>query len=82
MEKNITVVVPGTGDERTGHDLTIRPGTRAADILKAVGLDANRFTLTKKEGDDETRFGNNDNVYRQVEDGEKLFAVPRDMTVG
>lgn len=82
MEKDITVVVPGTGEEREARDLTIRPGTTAADVLSAIGLDPARFQLQLKRGEEFESLSGSDNVYGKAEQGEKLFAMPRDIVVG
>ena|GEM_PF-2558271 len=82
MEKEITVVVPGTGDEREARDLAIKSGTTAADVLQAIGLDPARFQLQLKRGQEFESLAGADNVYGKAENGEKLFAMPRDIVVG
>lgn len=82
MEKAITVVVPGTGDEREARDLAIKPGTTATDVLQAIELDPTRFQLQLKRGEEFESLSGADNVYVKAENGEKLFAMPKDIVVG
>jgi hypothetical protein len=82
MRKDVAVLVPGTGDEREICDLSIQPGTTAAEVLKAMELDPAKFQLQlQREGRFQSLSGS-DNIYGAVETGEKLFCVPKDMTVG
>ncbi len=64
--KRVLVTVSATG---AGHDLEIQPGTTAADILRQIGLQDHQL---KMQGEDP--FGNTENVYPRIADGEKLFA--------
>jgi len=64
--KRVLVTVSATG---AGHDLEIQPGTTAADILRQIGLQEHQL---KKAG--ENPFGESENVYPRVADGEKLYA--------
>ena len=64
--KRVLVTVSATG---AGHDLEIQPGTTTADILRQIGL---REHQLKKAG--ENPFGETENVYPRVADGEKLYA--------
>ena len=82
MEKDVTVVVPGTGDQREARDLAIQPGTTATDVLQAIGLDPARFQLQLKRGEEFESLSGTDNVYGKAENGEKLFAMPKDIVVG
>ncbi|MGQ9493707.1 MAG: hypothetical protein ACUVR2_08105 [Anaerolineae bacterium] len=82
MEKEITVVVPGTGEQREARDLAIKPGTTAADVLQAIGLDSARFQLQLKRGEEFESLSGTDNIYNKAENGEKLFAMPKDIVVG
>jgi hypothetical protein len=82
MEKDITVVVPGTGEAREARDLAIKPGTTATDVLQAIGLDPARFQLQLKRGEEFESLSGADNVYSKAENGEKLFAMPKDIVVG
>ena len=68
MAKNLAVVVAGSGGEI--KDITIRPGTTARDILRDTGLEG--YVLSR--GASEAPFGENENVYSLVRDGDKLYA--------
>lgn len=66
-DKNLAVVVAGgAGDIK---DITIRPGTTAQDILREIDLEG--YVLSKGN---EAPFGENENVYPLVQDGDKLYA--------
>jgi hypothetical protein len=67
MVKNISVVIAGSGDIR---DIGIKPGTTAGDILRQLNL--NGYVLSK--GQNEPPFGNGENIYPLVRDGDKLYA--------
>ena len=64
--KHLVVIVSGTGQP---HDLEIQPGTTAGDVLKQIGLTG---YVLQKNG--ENPFGETENIYPRVEDGEKLYA--------
>ena len=68
--KAVVVIVAGSGQ---AHDLSIQPGTTASDILKQVGLQG--YVLSKDRG--QHIFGEKENVYPEVDDGEKLFAASK-----
>ena len=68
--KTVVVVVAGSGQ---AHDLTIQPGTSAGDILNQAGLKG--YVLSKDRG--QHPFGQNENVYPEVDDGEKLYAAAK-----
>jgi len=68
--KNVLVTVAGSGDH---HDLAIEPGTTAKEILKQTGLLG--YVLSKENG--KYPFGETENVYTEVDDGEKLFAATK-----
>ncbi len=68
--KNIVVIVAGSGQH---HDLTIEAGTTARDILQQVGLQG--YVLSKDAG--QHAFGETENVYAAVDDGEKLHAATK-----
>lgn len=70
MEKNVAIIVAGAQGEQEIKDLTIKPGTTARDILQTLSL--NRYVISKGDG---KVFGPRDNVYEQVENGEKLYAT-------
>jgi len=69
MEKNIAIIVAGAQGQEI-KDLAIKPGTTARDVLQTLGLD--RYVISKGDG---KVFGPRDNVYEQVENGEKLYAT-------
>jgi hypothetical protein len=68
--KNIVVIIAGSGQH---HDLTIEAGTTARDILQQVGLQG--YVLSKDAG--QHTFGETENVYAAVDDGEKLHAAAK-----
>lgn len=68
--KNVVVIVAGSGQH---HDLAIEPGTNARDILEQVGLSG--YVLSKDAG--QHTFGEIENVYVAVDDGEKLYAAAK-----
>jgi hypothetical protein len=68
--KQIVVIVAGTGQPR---DLRIEPGTTARDILSELGLQD--YVLSKDSA--QHPFGANENVYTEVDDGEKIYAAPK-----
>ena len=68
MSKDLTIVVAASGEKK---DITIEPGTTAADILQQTDLQG--YTLSK-DGDSSTFFTPNQNIYEEVEDGQKIWA--------
>lgn len=82
-EKRITVVIPGAGEDVEARDATIKPGTTAAEVLRAAGKDAQSWQLQlRREGGEFVSLSGRDDVCAQVKDGEKVFAVPKDIVVG
>jgi len=71
MPKDLTIVVAATSERK---DITIEPGTTAQDILKKCGLEG--YVLSK-DGDSSTFFADKQNVYPEVEDGQKLWATTK-----
>lgn len=65
MDKKVAVV---TGD--VIHDILVRPGTTTRDIVKQLELPSD-FALSKRDG---VFFGDNEDVYGSLRDGEKVFA--------
>ncbi|MBM3796487.1 MAG: hypothetical protein FJW31_21035 [Acidobacteria bacterium] len=65
--KKLSVVVAGTGNI---HDLEIRPGTTAGDVLAQLKL--TDYLLSK--GPNEPFFAQAESVYDKVGDGEKIYA--------
>jgi len=68
--KRIAVIVVGSGQI---HDLTINPGTTAREILREIGLED--YNLSKQN--ESHPFGLDENVYVEVQDGEKLNAATK-----
>ena len=68
--KRLLVVVSGSGKQ---HDLEIKPGTTAGDILSELGLDG--YTICPEPNSD--AFGTDENLYTAIEDGQKVFAISR-----
>ena len=72
--KNIAIKVGATQDPPI--DVSIEAGTTSADILDHIketkGINLNGYSLSKEDG--KNQFGNNENIYPKVEDGEKLYA--------
>ncbi len=67
LTKRVSVAVAGSGQM---HDIEIRPGTTAGDILTQLNL--SDYQLSK--GPNQPFFAASDSVYDKVNDGEKLFA--------
>ena len=68
MAKDLTVVVAASGDRK---DITIEPGTSAEDILAQLDLEG--YVLSK-DGSSASFFKAKDNIYPEVDDGQKLWA--------
>ena len=82
MEKKITLIIPGAGEEAEARDAPIQSGTTAADILRAAGKDPANWQLQLRRGEGFVSLGGQDDVYKQTQDREKVFAVPKDIVVG
>ena len=82
MQKNVTLVIPGTGDDAEARDAQVTEGTTAADLLQAAGKNPQEWQLQVKRGEGFMSLSDRDDVYAQANDGEKLFAVPKNMVVG
>ncbi len=83
MDKNITVVIPGAGEDAEARDAAIKSGTTATEVLRAADKDAQSWQLQlRREGGEFVSLSGRDDVYAQVKDGEKVFAVPKDIVVG
>lgn len=65
MEKKVGVVAGNMV-----HDLLIRPGTTAGDVVRQLDLPGD-YALSKRDG---VLFGDNEEVYGQLREGEKLVA--------
>ncbi len=68
--KSIVVITAGTNNHT---DLSIEPGTTAKDILNQLNLQG--YNLSKDSG--RQIFGDSENVYANVDDGEKLHAFSK-----
>lgn len=82
MDKNITLVIPGTGDEATAHDAPIKPGATAGDLLRAAGKDPKDWQIQLRREEGFVSLKATDDLYGQVKDGEKVFAAPQNIVVG
>lgn len=82
MDKTINLIIPGAGDEAEARNATIQPGAKTADVLNAAGKDPGQWQLQLKRGDGFVSLGGQDDVYKQAQEGEKVFAVPSNMVVG
>ena len=80
--KNINIVIPGADESADIHDLQMEPGTTAADALQAINKDPNAWQLQRKGADGFQTIATRDNLYDTAKEGEKLFAVPKDIVVG
>lgn len=79
--KNISIIVPGADESADIHDLQIQPGTTANDALAAIGKPTNWQLQRKGPGGFQTIAGR-ETIYDSATDGDKLFAVPKDIVVG
>jgi hypothetical protein len=68
-----SMAVKIAGSEREPLDLTIKPGTSAADILAQLNLQG--YVLSLKGSNN--FFSNDEIVYSQVVDGDLLYAITR-----
>jgi len=75
--KRIIVAVAGTEGKREYQDVNIPPGTKSRDVLGQLGLEG--FQLSRPNGG---AFGFNDDVYPDVEDGQKVWATKADVEAG
>ena len=82
MDKNITVIIPGAGEEAEARDAPIRPGTTASELLRAAGKDPANWQLQLKRDDGFVSVAAQDDIYKQAAEGEKLFVVPKNIVVG
>ena len=82
VTQEILFVIPGAGDEMEGRPAMIEPDTTAADLLRAANLSPDRYQLQVKQGEKMMALGSQDRVATYVTAGDKVFAVPADMTVG
>ncbi len=80
MDKNITILVPGQGEERELHDMAIRPGNTVLEALRQAGIQhPNQFILEDGSGN---QFVAGQNFYDVAQNGEKYYAVQDRARVG
>lgn len=75
--KNILLSIAGADGRHDYKDVQIQPGTRPVDILNQLNLAG--FQLVNPQGG---AFGFNEDLYPEVKDGCKVFAVKDDVTAG
>jgi len=68
MDKNVTVVVAGTGKR---YDVALPPGATPNDVLRDLGLEG--YSLSG-DGSSDTFFGSDEDIYEKVKDGDKVWA--------
>jgi hypothetical protein len=82
MSKQITLVIPGAGGDAEARDAQVSQGTTTGDLLLAAGKNPQEWQLQVKREGGFMSLGERDDVYAQTNDGEKVFAVPKNMVVG
>jgi hypothetical protein len=80
--KRVTLVVPGAGDAAEARDAEISPGVTAVEVLRAADMDPQEWQLQVKQGNGSISLSAQDDLYQRVQNGDKVFAVPKTMTVG
>ncbi len=75
--KKIIVAVAGSEGRKEYKDVQLLPGTKSRDVLSKLGLDG--FQLSRPEGG---AFAFNEDLYKGVEDGQKVFATKADVEAG
>ena len=79
MEKHISLLVPGQGEEREFHDMPIHPGTTVLDAIRDTGVAApNHFILEDEDGG---KFVQGENLYELAREGQKFFLLPDEARV-
>ena len=68
--KHISIVLAGSGEQR--HDVEIQPGVTVRDLLERLSLSGH----LSKYGDP-APFGENEDVFARVQDGDKLLVSPK-----
>ncbi len=76
MQKRIIIGIAGSNGKEF-KDVAILPNTRAIDVLNQLNLRG--FQLEKPEGG---MFAHADNLYDNVADGQKIYAVKSDVEAG
>ena len=82
MPKKITLVVPGAGDGSEARDAPIERGNTADDLIRAAGKDVGRWQIQLRRGEEYVSVSGRDELFSKVDEGEKVFLVPKDMVVG
>jgi len=82
MNQEILLVIPGAGDESTGHQAVIEPETTVADLLRAAGLNPTDWQLQVKQGENLVSLGAQDRIADYTHNGDKVHAFPTNMVVG
>lgn len=67
--KSITIVVAGSGDQR--YNIDMPRGATVRDVLQQLNLSGHL-----RKVDDPSPFGENEEIYSRVHDGEKLILAP------
>jgi len=67
--KRVTIVVAGSGGQK--HDVEIQRGVTVRDLLQQLNLTGHVSKL-----DDPSPFGENEDIFSRVQDGEKLVLGP------
>jgi len=75
QKKNISIVVAGSGEIR---DLEIAPGVTVGEVLNTAGLQG--YQVSRRGNVQPLEPGAN--LYELVENNEKLYATPEDVSVG
>ena len=79
MEKHISLLIPGQGEERQYHDMTIAPGTTVLEAIREAGVGSpNHFILEDQHGN---KFVAGQNLYEVATEGDKFFAIPDEARV-
>ena len=68
------IAIKAAGSEQPPVDVELDPGTTAGEILRELGLQG---YLLSTGPNSSNFFGDSENVYPKVNDGDKLFATTR-----
>lgn len=79
--KHISVVIPGADESAETQDLEVEPGTTAADALRSINKDQTWQLQRRGKDGGFVAMAATDSL-DTIADGEKLFAVPKDIVVG
>jgi hypothetical protein len=80
MEKHISLIVPGRGEEREFHDMAIAPGTTVLEAVREAGVSApNHFILEDEYGN---KLVQGQNLYEMADEGQKFYVLPDEARVG